>query len=211
MWRPAAPGPPRRGSSITYAAHVAVMAPGSSIGAAHPVFEGGPAARPTRQTPRRRPAAASRSCCRRSPTSRSPMCAHGRDCAGATPTGPSKPIRESVARAPRSRPSTSMWWTTSPPALTDALDQADGREVLVGSDKVTLHTQGATTCRHADEQHRELPATAHQLQPGLHADHAGRPGADGGGLQPRPGLPRRDRGDHAAAGPRGARHSCRST
>ncbi len=131
------------GMFITYAAHVAVMAPGSSIGAAHPVILGSTGTAPSAQTtpdPNSSDAAELQKVTNFS-------VAHVRNLAilrGRNADWAEQAVRNSVAlTAQEAVDQHVVDYMAS--TLTDALNQADGRQVLVGNDMVTLHTQGATT------------------------------------------------------------------
>jgi membrane-bound serine protease (ClpP class) len=131
------------GVFITYAAHVAVMAPGTTIGSAHPVFEGGTAA-PTpdpQQTPGE---GTSDQELLRKITNFS--VAHLRNIAeirGRNADWAERSIRESIAAtAPEAVDQHIVDYMAS--TLTEALDKADGRVVSLGDQKATLHTRGAT-------------------------------------------------------------------
>jgi membrane-bound serine protease (ClpP class) len=131
------------GVFITYAAHVAVMAPGSSIGAAHPVFESGSAPAPDPQTT---PAPG---------TSEQELLqkvtnfsvAHVRNMAelrGRNADWAERSIRESIADTAQQAVNDHVVDYIAP-TLADALDQADGRVVSLNGAKATLHTRGAST------------------------------------------------------------------
>jgi membrane-bound serine protease (ClpP class) len=120
------------------------MAPGTTIGSAHPVLEGGTAPAPTpdpQQTPT-------------SGTSEQELLqkitnfsvAHLRNIAeirGRNADWAERSIRESIAAtAPEAVDQHIVDYMAS--TLTEALDKADGRVVSLGDQKVTLHTQGAT-------------------------------------------------------------------
>ncbi|HMA34665.1 MAG TPA: nodulation protein NfeD [Chloroflexia bacterium] len=130
------------GVFITYAAHVAVMAPGSSIGAAHPVFAGGTSPPDPSQTPG---TASSDQEEMRKVTNFS--VAHLRNLAelrGRNADWAEKAIRESVSVTAQQAVDQHIVDYIAP-TLADAIAQADGRVVTVNSAKVTLHTRGATT------------------------------------------------------------------
>ncbi|HUS14004.1 MAG TPA: nodulation protein NfeD, partial [Chloroflexia bacterium] len=125
------------GVFITYAAHVAVMAPGSSIGAAHPVMEGS-------ADPQQTPNGTSEQEMLRKVTNFS--VAHLRNIAeirGRNAGWAERSIRESVAATAQEAVDQHIVDYIAP-TLADALNQADGRVVTVDNAKVTLHTRGAT-------------------------------------------------------------------
>jgi membrane-bound serine protease (ClpP class) len=139
------------GVFITYAAHVAVMAPGSSIGAAHPIFEGTTGSSPPSNAPDSSgatptPDGSSEAELLRKITNfsvanlRSIATLRGRNAAWAE-----QAIRESVALGADEAVREHVVDYTAP-TLAAALDQADGRTTLVGSgETVTIHTKGVTT------------------------------------------------------------------
>jgi membrane-bound serine protease (ClpP class) len=133
------------GVFITYASHVAVMAPGTTIGSAHPVLEGTAPAPATTPDPQQTPV---------SGTSEQELLqkitnfsvAHLRNIAeirGRNADWAERSIRESVAAtAPEAVDQHIVDYMAA--TLTEALDKADGRVVSLGDQKVTLHTKGAT-------------------------------------------------------------------
>jgi len=137
------------GVFITYAAHVAVMAPGSSIGAAHPIFESGgsspPSSAPDSSGATPTPDGSSDAELLRKITNFS--VANLRSIAtlrGRNPEWAEKAIRESVALGADEAVREHVVDYTAP-TLAAALDQADGRTTLIGSETVTIHTKGAST------------------------------------------------------------------
>lgn len=132
------------GVFITYAAHVAVMAPGSSIGAAHPVFEGstgGGSSPDATQTPN---SGTSEAELLRKVTNFS--VAHLRSIAelrGRNADWAEQAIRESVAVGAQQAVDQHIVDYIAP-TLADALAQAEGRTVKVDNTTQTLHLRGAT-------------------------------------------------------------------
>ncbi len=133
------------GVFITYAAHLAVMAPGSSIGAAHPVFAGstgGSGSSPdATQTPN---SGTSEAELLRKVTNFS--VAHLRSIAelrGRNADWAERAIRESVAVGAQQAVDQHIVDYIAP-TLADALAQADGRTVKVANNTQTLHLRGAT-------------------------------------------------------------------
>jgi membrane-bound serine protease (ClpP class) len=131
------------GVFITYSAHVAVMAPGSSIGAAHPVFASSSGSAPAAdQTPG---TGSSDQEELQKVTNFSVAYIRGfADRRGRNADWAEKAVRESVAVTAQEAVDQHIVDYIAPD-LTSALDQADGRVVEMGSGKVTLHTKGATT------------------------------------------------------------------
>ncbi|MGI8586990.1 MAG: NfeD family protein [Chloroflexia bacterium] len=129
------------GVFITYSAHVAVMAPGSSIGAAHPVFAGGTGSSPDAQAT---PATSDQEELRKVTNF---SVAHLRELAdlrGRNADWAEKAIRESVSIGAQVAVDTHVVDYIAS-TIADALDKADGRTVKMSNGTITLHTKGAVT------------------------------------------------------------------
>ena len=117
------------GTFITLAGHAAVMAPGSSIGAASPVGSEGADLPDTLKAKATNILVADIK-----------NLAARRGAAGRRP-GPRRPCRKPRPPPPTKR-STSAWLTRSPKDVPDLLQKLDGKTVTVGGKPVTLQLEG---------------------------------------------------------------------